>query len=148
LANLIVAWGYREALDGTWRYFDVSIVLGFSAGTVISFVLNKLVTFRATDGDTWPQFIRFMLVTGVYIVMSTIVANLLLAGLKHLPWTSDHKDLTESFAHALTIIVMMMVSYFLMKHFAFRKTSDASVAADSASDTAQCSGGAADPSTL
>jgi putative flippase GtrA len=148
LANLISAWVYRWFLDGTPYFFEVSIVLGFSVGTVISFVLNKYVTFRATQGDTWPQFVRFMLVTGIYIVMSTFVAHYLLAGLSRLPWLSSHPDFTESTAHALTIIVMMMASYYLMKHFAFRKKNDSPAAMKPASETAQSSSDAAEPSTL
>ena len=145
LANLASAWVYRQACDGTWHYFEASVALGFSVGTVISFVLNKFVTFRATQGDTWPQFVRFMIISGISILLSIAVAHCLYVALSLLPWMAARPDIMESAAHVLTIGVIMVANYFMMKYFAFRKKSESPAAEQTAettgrsSDAASCS---------
>jgi putative flippase GtrA len=52
LANLLSAWCYRQLFQNTRYYFEASMALGFALGTVISFLLNKFITFQAKDGKT------------------------------------------------------------------------------------------------
>ena len=85
LANLLCAWCYRRLLEGTFCCFEISVALGFSLGTAISFVLNKYFTFRRHDGNTWVQLVEFILVSLLSIGLSTIVAHLLLQGMLLLP---------------------------------------------------------------
>ena len=58
VANLLGAWYYRQLLEDTFCCFEISVALGFSLGTVISFVLNKYFTFRRTTrtpGCSWSN---------------------------------------------------------------------------------------------
>jgi putative flippase GtrA len=119
-ANLASAWCYRRLFENTPCYFEVSVSLGFSLGTVISFVLNKFVTFRAHEGNTWVQLFRFLLISIVSIALSTLVAHLILQGLLVLFTVGDTR-LVESVAHVLTVGIMTVFNFAAMKYIAFAK---------------------------
>jgi len=126
MANLLSAWCYRQLLETTLFCFEASVAVGFSVGTVISFVLNKFFTFRANDGKTWIQAVRFGLMSIVSVVLSAAVAHLLFQVLHFLvvaTGTPGDRGLVEAAAHVLTIGVMMVLNYLMMKHFAFRRRS-------------------------
>jgi putative flippase GtrA len=119
-ANLAGAGGYRLLLHATPGCFEASVAFGFSLGTLLSFVLNKFVTFRANSGNTWAQLGLFLLISVVSIAMSTLVAHLLFRCLTACPGLASNPHLAEALAHALTIGVMVVVNYAMMRHIAFR----------------------------
>lgn len=119
LLNLLIAWGYRQMFHGTVCYFEASVVLGFSIGTGVSFVLNKFFTFRARETKVLHQVMRFTLIALVSIAISTIVAHLILSGLILLPGMATNAHRCESLAHIATIGVMTVFNYFAIKHLAF-----------------------------
>jgi putative flippase GtrA len=120
LANLLSAWCYRWFLGGTSYHLEASVGLGAAVGTIISFVLNRSFTFRALEGRTWAQFIRFILVSVAYIVGSAFVARLIFQGLKLMPGVWE-EQLLETAANVLTVGFMTIFNYFAIKHFAFLK---------------------------
>lgn len=122
LGNLLSAWGYRILFDGAPFCFEASVALGFSVGTVMSFLLNKIFTFRAHDGKTWLQALRFLLVGMVSVVISTVVAHVIFMGCMVLPKIAGNTRRVESMAHLLTIGVMAIFNYFAIKHVAFAKS--------------------------
>ena len=121
LANLLSAWCYRRLLEDTLFYFEISVALGFSVGTVISFVLNRFFTFRATAGKAWAQLLRFLLVAAASIALSTVVAHLLFRGMLLFPAGLAHTRLVESIAHVVTVGVMTVFNYFVIKYVAFAR---------------------------
>lgn len=103
--------------------YGASIVTGFIVGTIASFGLNRNFTFRAYAGKKSTQFARFVLIAIVgigfaYIVGLLVRAVLLLGGLP------PAGRLAADAAHIITIGIMTLYSFFLMKHFAFRKHVD------------------------
>lgn len=122
LANLLSAWCYRLVLRNTASYFEVSVALGFSVGTVVSFLLNKFFTFRAYQGKTWAQALRFALIATVLVALSTAGAHLILQGLVALPGMAENMHRDESLAHIATIGAMTVFNYFVIKYVAFTKT--------------------------
>ena len=121
LVNLVGAWCYRWLLEDTFFYFEISVALGFSLGTAISFVLNKYVTFRAHDANTSAQLAKFILVALVSIGLSTVVAHFLLQGMMLLPGGLADTQRLESIAHLLTVGVMTIFNYFAIKYVAFAR---------------------------
>ncbi len=122
LGNLLSAWGYRRLSNGARFSFEASVVLGFSVGTVVSFLLNKTFTFQAHEGKTWRQALRFVLVSIVSITISTVVAHVVFLGCITLPPLAANKHHAEIMAHMLTIGVMAIFNYFTIKHVAFAKS--------------------------
>jgi putative flippase GtrA len=121
LVNFLSAWCYRRLLKGTLLYFEISVALGYSVGTVISFVLNKFLTFRATTGRTWAQFLRFLLVAAASIGITMVVARLVLWGILLFQDGMADRQLVESIAHVVTIGVMTVFNYFVIKYVAFAR---------------------------
>ena len=121
LGNLLSAWGYRVLFDGAPLYFEASVALGFSVGTVVSFLLNKSFTFRAYDGKTWKQALRFVLIGMVLVAISTVVAHVIFMGCIVLPKIAGHTRRIEVMVHMLTIGVMGVFNYFALKYVAFAK---------------------------
>jgi len=119
-ANLAGAWCYRMLLHATPYYFEASVAFGFSLGTVLSFLLNKFVTFRAKAGNTWAQLGLFLVISVVSIAVSTLVAHLLFGCLTAFASLARNLRLTEALAHTLTIGVMIIVNYWMMRYIAFR----------------------------
>lgn len=119
LVNLLCAFCYRKVFQGTRYHFEVSVALGFSAGTVISFVLNKFITFRAKDGKTWCQLVRFLLVSMASIAVSTVVAHFVFQALMALSGNTNNSGRVESTAHIFTIGIMTLFNYLAIKHIAF-----------------------------
>jgi putative flippase GtrA len=118
LANVGSASLYRWLFDGTPYYMGASFAMGFSVGTVVSFPLNKFFTFQAHDGNAWGQFLRFILVGLVSIALGTLVAQgifegllVLLAGVK--------TNFVGFIAQVITIAIMTVFNFFIVKHFAF-----------------------------
>jgi putative flippase GtrA len=107
-------------LHATPYSFEAGVAFGFSLGTVLSFLLNKFVTFRANAGNTWAQLGLFLSISAVSIALSTLVAHLLFRCLTACPSLADNLRWAEALAHALTIGVMVVVNYLMMRHIVFR----------------------------
>jgi len=121
LGNLLSAWSYRILFDRAPFYFEASVALGFSVGTVASFLLNKSFTFQMNDGKTWGQALRFLLISMVSVAISTIVAHVILTSCMALPKIAGNIRHVELSAHILTIGVMAIFNYFALKLIVFRK---------------------------
>jgi len=122
LGNLLSAWGYRVLFDSTRFSFEASVALGFSVGTVVSFLLNKTFTFQAHDGKTWRQALRFGLIGMVSVALSTVVAHVIFLGCMVLPKIAGYTRRVEVMAHMVTIGFMAVFNYFAIKHVAFAKS--------------------------
>ena len=122
LVNLVGGLSYQWLLEGTPYWVGASVTFGFTLGTIASYVLNKYVTFQVTDEKTWPEFVRFILVSIVSNVLSGVVADsILFPILAHVPWVSEQSHRIASIAHVLTIGIMILPNYFMIKYIAFAR---------------------------
>lgn len=56
---------------------EVSQVVGYVAGIVCSFILNKTFTFRDSEGKLAPQILRFVIVNGCSLLVSVGLMSVL-----------------------------------------------------------------------
>ena len=117
--NLLSAWGYRALLFDTPWFFEASVAVGFTLGSVVSFYLNKYFTFHANDGNSWFQFARFALVAAVSVVVSTLVAHEALSVLDVARTAWGFTTPIESVAHVATVGIMTIFNYVGIKFVAF-----------------------------
>lgn len=93
--------------------------MGFTAGAVLSFALNRRYTFRVDRAPLGPQALRFTLVTLASVALSAVVAEAVLAVLEAVRLPGAPAPLA-GVAHGVTIGVMTIFNFFAMKLFALR----------------------------
>lgn len=97
-----------------------SFAVGFTAGSVLSFVLNRRYTFQVDGSPVGPQAWRFTLVSLAVVALSAAVGETVLACLEAVcPRNFGAARLAEV-AHILTIGLMTVFNFFAMKFFALR----------------------------
>ena len=121
LINFTSGYLFRKSFYQFNHYYEISILAGFTIGTLVSFILNKSITFKAYDEKTSFQFIKFIIAAIVSILLATAVGFLikkLLVMFDSIPiiiWNM------ENVAHFLTIGIMTMYNFVIIKFFAFNK---------------------------
>lgn len=110
VANTLLGLSVIYAAKGFWQVDDVSAnIVGYSAGLVLSFTLNRRWTF-AHFGPRLPALARFLLVAlaayGLNLV--TVMSAILYFGVN------------SYIAQALGIAPYTLTAYFGSKYFAFR----------------------------
>ena len=115
-----------RAYSSSYPAYVASITLGFVLGTLVSFVLNRTVTFRASAEAVAPQALRFVAVALGSVVISVVVASAVLwawalAGRLVL----THAQV-ETVGHLGAIGVCTIYNFVAMKFFAFRSARAAS----------------------
>lgn len=100
--------------------FAVSVAVGFTAGAVLSFLLNRRYTFRVDRSPIGPQAWRFTLLSFVAVLLSAAVGETVLVCLQAVcPRDVGAARLAE-IAHPITIGLMTVFNFFAMKFFALR----------------------------
>ena len=120
LVNLLSGWCYQRILEGTPYWVGASVTFGFFMGTLASYVLNKFVTFRVNDERTWPEIVRFALVSIVSNLIGGLLAEGLFQGLSLLPSVFEPARVA-SIAHILSIGMMVIPNYLAIKYIAFAR---------------------------
>jgi putative flippase GtrA len=121
LINFTSGFLFRNSFYQFNNCYEISILVGFTIGTLISFILNKSITFKAYDEKTSFQFIKFIIAAIISILIATAVGFLikkLLIMFDSIPiiiWNM------ENVAHFLTIGIMTMYNFIVIKFFAFNK---------------------------
>ena len=87
---------------------EMSNIIGYSVGGLVSFGLNRSYTFRAKDGQLALQATRFLLAFGISFAMNFATLYLLL---KHL--------MNGYLAQIIAGVVYVAVSFLLNKFFVF-----------------------------
>ena len=119
-ANFGTGFAFRRHA-GTFAYsYEISIMVGFAIGTLVSFVVNKFVTFGVHDQGAHLQFIKFLMIAVLSVLLSGIVGWAMLAALSLMPFLSGIASL-PTLGHIGTIGVMTMFNFPMMKWVAFRK---------------------------
>lgn len=109
----------RSVSSGNAAY-AASVAVGFTAGAVASFVLNRRYTFHVDRAPIGPQALRFTLLSFAAVVLSAVVAEALLAALQALCGGGVGAARLAGMAHVGTIGVMTIFNFFAMKFFALR----------------------------
>ena len=110
-ANTLLGLSVIYAAKGLGQFGDVSAnVLGYSAGLVLSFTLNRRWTF-AHFGPRLPALARFL-----FVALAAYGLNLATVMI-----AISHFGVNSYIAQALGITPYTLTSYFGSKHFAFRK---------------------------
>jgi putative flippase GtrA len=105
----------------SYSAYLASVTIGFGLGTAVSFVLNRVFTFRASGEALAGQALRFSIVALGSVVISIVVASLVL-------WAWElagrvvltHPQL-ESLGHLSAIAVNTVYNFLAMKFFTFRR---------------------------
>jgi len=100
--------------------YTCSLILGFAVATVVSFFLNRSLTFDAAHLPTGPQALRFAIVAVLAIGLAAAVGELLLL---LMPPIADGRLSTtaiQSVTHVGSIGVVTIYNFVAMKYFALR----------------------------
>ena len=117
----LLNYGSGELVRRYFGLFMLSIIIGYVIGTIASFILNKIITFKSYDEKISLQLFKFIIVAVSSLILAAIIAYLaksaiLSSGIIYLP--EKHAD---SAAHLTTIVFTTLYNFLLMKHFAFKK---------------------------
>jgi putative flippase GtrA len=115
LANFLSGFFFQQFFS-----YRVSIALAFTVGSVISFIFNKLFTFKAHDEKVMRQLVKFTVVAVVAIFLAELVAGLVLEIYRWLALRLFSEQLVKSLAHVVAIGVTTIFNYLAMKFFSFR----------------------------
>ena len=119
LANIGVGYALRLVLHGDLAY-PVSILAGFAVGTVVSFVLNRRITFAATAGRVSQQLGRFVLAALLGAGIAAALATGILIGLRLVLRGSVEDSLLATSAHVGAVGITTVYTFVAMKYFALR----------------------------
>jgi putative flippase GtrA len=106
----------------TYSAYVASVTLGFVLGTIVSFVLNRRFTFRASDEAVAPQVFRFIVVALGAVLVSVAVASVILWAWEVAGRVIVTRAQVETLGHVGAIGVSTVYNFVAMKFFAFRRT--------------------------
>jgi putative flippase GtrA len=115
-----------RAYSASYPAFVASVTLGFVLGTLVSFVLNRHVTFRASAEAVAPQAFRFGVVALGSVVISVVVASAVLWAWELAGRVVLMRAQVETVGHLGAIGVSTVYNFLAMKFFAFRSARAAS----------------------
>ena len=88
----------------------LSNAVGYGVGSLVSFYLNKVYTFKATK-HSWRQVLYFFMILGISYLINVLVLHALL------PWVNPY------LAQLMSAIVYTLSSFLLAKNIVFREES-------------------------
>ncbi len=95
--------------SGVWHH--AANIAGYVAGTLLSFVLNRAITFNVLDA-TLRRLVAFLGVATLGYLCSTLVLILLV----------DMLGMNQFLSKAVSIVVVIAVQFTLNSHFTFRRS--------------------------
>ncbi len=113
----------------SYSAYVASVTLGFILGTIVSFILNRRFTFRASDEAVAPQAFRFIVVAIGAVFVSVAVASVILWGWELTGRVVVTRAQVETLGHVGAIGVSTVYNFVAMKFFAFRRRGRESVRA-------------------
>lgn len=130
ILRFLISGGIAALVNFCSRFFfqlfftyTLSIALSFSLGSVISFLLNKNFTFRSYDEKTAVQLVKFMLATVFGVILATFIVFIQITLFGFLGITFITEKEMELIVHIITIGIITIYSYLVMKYFAFKRFS-------------------------
>ncbi|MGF9693077.1 GtrA family protein [Rhizobium sp. 0TCS1.26] len=100
---------YLSIQAGLW--YQTANVLGYLCGTIISFCLNRIITFNARDKIA-QRFAIFLTVAAVGFSASFVMLWILV----------DHMGVDEKVAKLLTLPVVVIIQFMLNRRITFGST--------------------------
>ncbi len=94
---------------GLW--YQSANILGYLSGTIISFCLNRIITFKARD-KVAQRFATFLGVAGLGFTASAIMLWVLVA----------YMNIDEKVAKLLTLPVVVVIQFLLNRRITFAST--------------------------
>jgi putative flippase GtrA len=119
LVNLGAGIVVRRVYDGPMA-MPASVVAGFVLGTLVSFFLNRHITFAATHGRASRQLVRFFLAGLVGAGSAAALATAILALLHSMVGATLPEATAETAAHVGAIGITTVYNFLAMKYYALR----------------------------
>jgi putative flippase GtrA len=119
IVNLGVGIGVRHVLAGP-AAMPASVVAGFALGTLVSFYLNRRITFAATGGRASRQLVRFVLAALVGAGIAAALATGILYLLRAMVGPALGESIKETAAHVGAIGITTVYNFLAMKCYALR----------------------------
>jgi len=101
--------------------YSMSVVIGYLLGTLVSFILNKSLTFKAYNESSLIQLLKFLLITPLSILLGSLIASYSVRLLITIFGSKIPLNYTESLGHLIAIGATTIFNYFVIKYFCFRK---------------------------
>lgn len=108
LITLIILFVLQNAFGVSYK---ISNAVGYIAGFINSFVLNKLWTFKGNSSSTFSQFIRFALVFAVCYVLQLGLVILLVETI----------HINKNISQLIGMVFYTLIGFLLNKLFTFRE---------------------------
>ena len=112
----------RIVIDTATSY-EMAIILAYMIGMTVAFSLNRALVFEARAASWKGQYLRFGLVNAVsalqVLAVSLLFSKIIFpaAGVRYHP---------EMLAHIIGVVSPVLTSYYLHKHFTFRRQAEGS----------------------
>lgn len=97
------------------RFFEWHIVpanvLSFLTSAVVNYTINRLWTFKSTSNRVVHQFLFFIIVAGIGVVINTSILYFLVS----------HFSMFDILAKAVAVVIVMFWNYVINKHVTFKR---------------------------
>ncbi|MDP4181565.1 MAG: GtrA family protein [Bacillota bacterium] len=118
--NFISGFLFREAFSGKY-FLTISIWVGFTAGSISSFVLNRLITFKAFDQKILNQIVKFAIMLVFSGIIASAIANITMKIYYFLSIDFISVKQMETISRLASIGLTTFFNYPAIKFFSFRK---------------------------
>ncbi len=98
----------------------LSVAFAFSVGTIISFILNRTLTFKAFNEKIIYQIIKFGIAYIGLLIIGEISFYFMMFLLK-IRFIPDFSISNEYISQTFSIIISTIYNYLIMKFFSFKK---------------------------
>jgi putative flippase GtrA len=102
-----------------FSYF-ISVFLASVAGMIINFLINRKLVFKNRDENLHSQFLKFLMIGSVSLILTPISATLLLNSYTATNVTWISYPMAELLAHMGALIMNSLYGFFAIKYFVFR----------------------------
>ena len=96
-------------LDTSSVHYLAASVMGYAAGMVVGFTLNRLWTFEAGAGSATRQGVRFVATSALGIMLNVVLLKLLVAGL----------SFAKTPAEVVSVLLTSPVTFLVNRHWSF-----------------------------
>ncbi len=119
IANYCSGWMMRSLYPSLLN--EVSVVIGYTVGTIISFIFNKLFTFKAVDEKTSVQALKFLVVAFTAALLGAGISRLVLIIFDGIDISVIDRQIEKNISHIFAIGITTIYNFLAMKYFSFKK---------------------------
>ncbi len=118
--NFFTGFLFRQAFPGKY-FYTISIWVGFTAGSISSFILNRLITFKAFDEKIFNQIVKFAVILVFSVLIASGIANVFMITYHSLNISFITDKQAETLTRLASIGLTTFFNYPAIKFFSFRK---------------------------